>query len=266
MDVQTDTYLEELTDRVPETEIETQTDAFNDRPAAPLFIPCKTGFDAETQVDVDELFDFDSEVEPILEILVGKTLEHAMMEVLEEEESFAIRKHQEEFRQQRNIELSEVQRLEAQARRREEEKSRRIQQEEQRVVHEAQVLNKVAARAFASDYLEDLNATVFDKMMQSGQMFDPLIKEVEEHFLPWLVQGLQTNVGRRSEMVALTDSIIRSAIEQRAKFYFQQRQKQIESTRAEKRALELQKDQQEEKEALEQPEDEHEQGVQDLTV
>lgn len=37
--------------------------------------------DVETQVDVDELFDFDLEVEPILQVLVGKTLEHAMLEV-----------------------------------------------------------------------------------------------------------------------------------------------------------------------------------------
>ena len=35
----------------------------------------KTGVDAATQVEDGELFDFDAEVEPILEVLVGKTLE-----------------------------------------------------------------------------------------------------------------------------------------------------------------------------------------------
>lgn len=81
--VQTESYLEELSDKVPEVENTTQTDPLLDRPPEPLFIPAKTGLDVETQVDVEELFDFDLEVEPILEVLVGKTIEHAMLEVSE---------------------------------------------------------------------------------------------------------------------------------------------------------------------------------------
>ena len=50
-DVQTELYLEEITDRVEETEISTQTDAFLDRPATPLFVPAKTGMDAATQIE-----------------------------------------------------------------------------------------------------------------------------------------------------------------------------------------------------------------------
>ena len=57
IDVQTDNYLEELTDRRPEVNEETQTEAFMDRPPLPLFIPSKTGLDKETQVE-DDLFDF----------------------------------------------------------------------------------------------------------------------------------------------------------------------------------------------------------------
>lgn len=92
-EIQTDPYLEELTDRPPEADAETQTEAFIDRPPSPLFIPSKHGIDASTQVEEGELFDFDLEVEPILEVLVGKTLQQSMMEVLEEEELAAIRDH-----------------------------------------------------------------------------------------------------------------------------------------------------------------------------
>lgn len=47
----------------------------------------KTGVDKETQVwDDGELFNFEYEVEPILLVIVGKTLEVSRMEVLEEEE------------------------------------------------------------------------------------------------------------------------------------------------------------------------------------
>jgi hypothetical protein len=38
------------------------------------------------QIEDNDLFDFDGEVEPILTVLCGKTLEHSRMEVLEEEE------------------------------------------------------------------------------------------------------------------------------------------------------------------------------------
>ena len=72
MDIQTDAYLEELMDVVPEAEQETQTDPFMDRPITPVFIPQKTGVDADTQIGVGDLFDFDFEVEPILEVIVGK--------------------------------------------------------------------------------------------------------------------------------------------------------------------------------------------------
>jgi hypothetical protein len=62
IDVQTDAYLEEVSDKVPEHDVETQTDEFLDRPASPLFIPIKTGVDKETQIMEGDLFDFELEV------------------------------------------------------------------------------------------------------------------------------------------------------------------------------------------------------------
>ena len=70
IDVQTEQYLEELTDRPIEADIETQTDAFMDQLPAPIFIPMKTGVDVETQIYDGDLFDFDAEVDPILEVRV----------------------------------------------------------------------------------------------------------------------------------------------------------------------------------------------------
>ena len=73
-----------------EHEVGVATEFYLDRPPVPLFTPkmpskenCKY-----TQIyDGDyELFDFDHEVEPMLTVLVEKTLDQARMEVLEEEE------------------------------------------------------------------------------------------------------------------------------------------------------------------------------------
>lgn len=52
--LQTDVYLEELTDVVPETDNTTQTDAFLERPPTPKFVPAKSGVDAATQIEDGE--------------------------------------------------------------------------------------------------------------------------------------------------------------------------------------------------------------------
>ena len=69
-----------------------------------------------------QLFDYDIEVKPILEVLVGKTIEQSLLEVMEEEELSNLRAQQRAFEELRNAELVEQQRLEEQERRHREEK------------------------------------------------------------------------------------------------------------------------------------------------
>ena len=68
-----------------------QTDVFNNNKtigvaAEVKYVPKKTGIDAFTQVENDELFNFDREVEPIINVIVSKTLEQGLLEIEEEEE------------------------------------------------------------------------------------------------------------------------------------------------------------------------------------
>jgi len=209
IDVQTDSFLEELTDTVPERDVNTQTDPFMDRPPTPLFIPMKIGMDAETQIEAGDLFDFDFEVEPILEVLVGKTLEQGLMEVMEEEELAAMRAHQEHFEQIRNAELVATQRMEAAEKRKIEEKERRLAQERDRLEREKQVREKVAAQTFARGYLTGLVGNVFDKLFEQGYFYDPVEKEVQEEFMPWL----QTQVGEAISTEAVSRAAVDAVIE-----------------------------------------------------
>lgn len=212
MDVQTDTYLEELTDRVPEVEEGTQTDAYLDRPPPPVFMPIKTGIDVCTQIQDGDLFDFDLEVEPILEVLVGKTLEVSMMEVLEDEELSEIRAHQEQFEQARNAELAEVQRLEAEALRKNCEKERRYQEEKERLVAQTALQEKVAARAFAKQCISGLHSSVFSNLMASGHFYDPVHKEVSENFMPFLLQSACAQVEQVAIARTLATSLVTHAL------------------------------------------------------
>ena len=212
MDVQTDTYLEELMDRPVEVNVDTQTDPSMDRPSSPLFVPAKSGMDKDTQVDTAEIFDFNLEVKPILEVLVGKTLQTSMLELMEEEELAAIQKRQDEFEQMRNAELVEVQRLEAEASRKFAEKQRRLKQELERKKHQRQLKEKVAARSFAKVYLAELNACVFSTLENEGKFHDPIKKEIQEDFMPWLMDGVAAETQKVHNAEMLADDLLDTAL------------------------------------------------------
>ncbi len=234
--VQTDTYLEELTDEVPEMEMSTQTDSFMDRPPTPLFVPTKTGLDSATQIEPGDLFDFDFEVEPLLEVLVGKTLEQGLMEVCEEEELAAMRAHQDHFEQIRNAELVATQRMEAAEKRKVEEKERRLAQERARVEREKVVCQKVAASTFARGYLSGIMESVFDKLYDTGFFYDPVEKEVADIFMPWLVEEAATSMNNRAVAAAAVEKVVLQAIVQDAQqkeAAEQERTAALEAARAE---------------------------------
>mmetsp|Transcript_42143 Transcript_42143/g.134733 ORF Transcript_42143/g.134733 Transcript_42143/m.134733 type:complete len:458 (-) Transcript_42143:61-1434(-) len=216
IDVQTDTYLEELTDIVPEVEISTQTDPFMDRPPTPLYIPKKTGVDAVTQIEPGDLFDFDFEVEPVLEVLVGKSLEQGLMEVMEEEELAAMRAHQEHFEQIRNAELVATQRMEAAEKRKLEEKERRLAQERERLDREKMVREKVAAATFARGYLQGLVSSVYSNLYDSGFFYDPVEKEVEKDFLPWLKDQVALQTAHEDVARGMVDKLVAAAVKIRS--------------------------------------------------
>lgn len=84
-------YLNEASKAPLMKPIDCQTDVFHVRPPTPEYIPCKTGIDSCTQIDDgNELFNFDEEVVPMLEIIMMKTLEQAIFEVNAEEEMNAL--------------------------------------------------------------------------------------------------------------------------------------------------------------------------------
>ncbi|MBN3314315.1 RSPH3 protein, partial [Atractosteus spatula] len=215
IDVQTELYLEELSDRIEESSVECQTDAFLDKPATPLFIPAKTGKDVATQIEEGELFDFDIEVKPVLEVLVGKTIEQALLEVMEEEELANLRAQQRAFEELRNAELVEVQRLEEQERRHREEKERRIKQQREILQLEKETAEKIAARAFAQHYLADLLPSVYTSLRDHGYFYDPVERDVETGFLPWLMTEVKNTLEKRSLGRTVLDMLIRDVVEKR---------------------------------------------------
>lgn len=130
--IQTEKYLEEvknnwkaffsylqfspyqLFSRPPELEQSCQTDLFLQRPPTPPYVTSKIGVDVSTEIIEGELFDFDEEVQPILETLIGRTLQQALTEVIHEEEIAELREQQNKMLATREAELAELRRLEDQ--------------------------------------------------------------------------------------------------------------------------------------------------------
>lgn len=87
-----------------EYNVKTQTDEFLPKPPSPKYVPKKTGIDKQTQIGDYDLFEYEREVQPILNVLLTKTCEQAILEVEEETELQEIRKFKQEYqkRQQNN--------------------------------------------------------------------------------------------------------------------------------------------------------------------
>lgn len=195
-----------MANKIPEANNSTQTDDFLDRAPSPLFIPQKSGIDAATQIEHGELFDFGVEVEPILQVVVGKTLEQAVMELMEERELEILRHHQEEYERRRMAELVETQRMEEAEKRRAEEKARRLL-DEQRAHQRAQVAaEKLAARSFVQSYMSNMVGHVHQSLKEYGVVRDDIEENVLTGFLPWLSGQVLTTLQRERLARLVVDS------------------------------------------------------------
>lgn len=240
MDMQTDSYLEELTERTVEFEAETQTDFLLDRPPSPLFMPAKIGVDVDTQIQQGDLFDFDQEVEAVLEVLVGKTLEQSMMEVLEEEELESLRRHQEEFEKRRNQEMLEVQRMEAAEKRRSDEMERRMAQARAQREQDLSVMKKVISRSIAASHLSSLRDRALAHLADAGVFTNSIEGAVDSKFVPDLLKAvtaeMQNKAADRAVMLSVMQSTLQTKLDTHRKVLQSERDRLAAIDAAEKEA------------------------------
>ena len=190
--------------------ITTQTDVFDDLPPPAPYVPLKTGVDVATQIEVeDNLFKFDLEVQPILEVLVGKTLEQSLLEVQEEEELSHLKKRKEELEKEKVLEEERITGMERAEQAKWEEKEVHRLSETDRVARE-QVLEQKVWASYMSKTLVDepfIN-TVFDTLEDKGVFVDPVRRSVEEEFMPWVLHA----VGGQLDRVAMSRRMVDDAL------------------------------------------------------
>ncbi|XP_044749382.1 radial spoke head protein 3 homolog [Coccinella septempunctata] len=217
--VQTDQFLEEIFITPPVTEMCTQTELFLDRPVSPFYVPAKTGIDAETQIYPGDLFDFDMEVQPILEVLVGKTVEQALIEVLEEEELAALKEQQRKFLEIRAAEACEAQRLIEKERRLQREKERRIKDYEEGIKVQKEMEERIAASVLMQGYLADLLPSVLEGLESEGVLLDNIKQDIDNTFMPWLMKEVTNELEDIVSSRDILSDIVRDILENKAEIY-----------------------------------------------
>lgn len=211
--VQTAPYLEAYPDKIEELGATTQTDPMAEvREPAPYAAPPQ-GVDAATQILEGDLFDFDREAQPILDVLVGSVLQQALREYADEEELRLIRAARDRARERRAGELQEVRRLEeAERRRRAEVVARQTEDLRRREVEEA-IARKMGAQTFASAYAAELEVDALDAIEARAGFVSPLEAAVSGTFVPQLIKDSIQRSKARRHIHTLLHTIIAEAVQ-----------------------------------------------------
>ncbi|XP_015043898.1 radial spoke head protein 3 homolog B isoform X2 [Drosophila pseudoobscura] len=226
--IQTEKYLEKLGQRPPEFTVDTQTDLFLEKPPTPPFIAAKVGVDVGTEIGEGELFHFDAEAQPIIDVLVDACIEQSMLEVAHEMELDSLRRKQEEFLAQREVELAELRRLEAEEMRLRAEKERRLRQDAIAKELDAEMQKSVTAAKLLQGHIASLVPEVLENIEPAS---DAVKKEqLMKSICPWLSAEVAEEVGHIVDSREILTAIIQEIIKQRAEVYAGYREDLSEAT------------------------------------
>jgi hypothetical protein len=143
-----------------------QTDPLPPPPQPLLIWPKKTGIDKECQIEDGDLFNFDEEVQPLVHIIVSKTLEESRREVLEEEELKHIKEQQEKYKKLNEVNINRVKAIEEKERKRFEKHNRKKELKQNRIKMTKIFQQKLQSRMKAKQYISKLKSDCYNSLGQ----------------------------------------------------------------------------------------------------
>uniref|UniRef100_A0A1A9V9Q7 Radial spoke head protein 3 homolog n=1 Tax=Glossina austeni TaxID=7395 RepID=A0A1A9V9Q7_GLOAU len=215
--MQTDKYLEELVLHPPEFDVETQTDLFLEKPAQPPYTPAKIGIDVGTEIGEGELFHFDAEAQPIIEVMVDGTIEMTVLEMAHEREIEAIRRRQDELLAQREAELAELRRLEDEEIRLRAEKERRLRQDAIAKSVDDEIQKEVIAAKMLQGHIASILPEILDNLEPATDATKR--QKLIESLCPWLATGISEEVGQIVDCREVLKNLVKEIVKERAKIY-----------------------------------------------
>lgn len=157
-------------------------------------MPQKLGRDVGTEILEGELFDFDTEVQPIIEVLVGRTIEQALIEVLHEEEIAEMKRQQQQIMAIREAEIAELRRLELEDRKIQAEKERRILQDKIAQNLDREMQERITASKLLQGRIDDLLPDILNTVENIKDDKDR--EEFERQITPWLAKEVAHEIGQ----------------------------------------------------------------------
>ena len=184
------------------------------KPPKSIFIPNPKGDLKQTQIfdDDPDLFDFENEVEPILQVLVGKSIEHARIEVIEDFEATQLSKHKKKFFQLKEAELMETQRLEEARFRKNYEVDRRNLQLRTTKNSMIAAEKKVIARVFAKGFLKRFKRDTLQTLVDMGALRRPRDLDVGAIYVPQLYGQIKYDMQSFVDHQAQIDDILNTSM------------------------------------------------------
>lgn len=95
---------------------------------------------------------------------------------------------------------------------------------------ERETAEKLAAKAFAKSYLADLVPSVFNNLRENGYFYDPVQRDLETGFMPWIVANTLNELNQLQVGRLLLDTLLRDVVNKRRDDYsnIEEKQKQLE--------------------------------------
>ena len=168
-----------------------QTDTFLPKPPTPKYVPKKTGIDAETQVEDYDLFYYDDAVVPILNVVVDKTLEQALLEVEEESEIKTLDKFKKECERKKQQEKDDWKREIKAEKARLKQKNELLEAMRKKKNMMVETTHKLQRLNIAKAYLQNSFTNALQSLNDAKYWRDDFDDQLKSDYKDYLLKGIQ---------------------------------------------------------------------------
>lgn len=201
--IQTEQYLEELLIKPNDFSVECQTDLYLYEVPESTFIPSKNGIDAATEIDDIDLYDFDADVELIVNALAEMTIKQALDEFMQEEEMAELQRQKQQY-----LILKKPQNI------------KRLDNYQMQLNDETSIDEEVNAAKLLNQYVRTLLPDLLSSL--NNEIRQKNIQQIDEKFKPWLANEIASEVGQMIDSRESLEKLVRNIVESRAEDYLQQ--------------------------------------------
>ena len=188
------------------------------------FLPQKLGKDVGTQIQDEDLFNFDNDVQPLITVIVGKTLEQSLLELEQEEEIDNLRKAKLMYAKRSNEDSKRIRNLEEREKQKkynnDAKKEQRKKVREKRKITQKQLIS----RTISKRYLRDLLDNSINDLIHRGQFKNFTSMTVKNQINEVIMTGSEKLYTAFSNM----KNFINQNINNKFKIYQEKHKKSIE--------------------------------------